>query len=149
MSHKRSSKAVPKELAAHLAHSTQHGASSNWLLFGLGKLRGSEFEIDVNLAIVHPVHHPRPRPTSNPGLIAMPPSNTAVVNKLRRLFELTASYGLSEWLVLDCSVVRGLAYYTGTVFEAFDRRGKLRAICGGGRYDTLLESFGCVLCRTV
>lgn len=64
------------------------------------------------------------------------------LHQLRRLFTLADSYGLSDWLVLDCSVVRGLAYYTGTVFEAFDRRGKLRAICGGGRYDALLESFG-------
>jgi Histidyl-tRNA synthetase len=40
------------------------------------------------------------------------------------------------------SVVRGLAYYTGIVFEGFDRTGTLRAICGGGRYDELLTSFG-------
>jgi histidyl-tRNA synthetase len=39
-------------------------------------------------------------------------------------------------------VVRGLSYYTGVVFEAFDRKGELRAIAGGGRYDTLLETFG-------
>jgi histidyl-tRNA synthetase len=39
-------------------------------------------------------------------------------------------------------VVRGLAYYTGIVFEAFDCRGELRSICGGGRYDRLLESLG-------
>lgn len=62
--------------------------------------------------------------------------------QLQQLFSLAAGYGLSGWLVLDCSVVRGLAYYTGTVFEAFDRSGKLRAIAGGGRYDALLESFG-------
>eukprot|EP00904_Undaria_pinnatifida_P007650 jgi/Undpi1/4014/HiC_scaffold_16.g07382.m1 len=62
--------------------------------------------------------------------------------ELYRLFALAERYGISDWLVLDCSVVRGLAYYTGTVFEAFDRTGKLRAICGGGRYDALLESFG-------
>ena len=37
-------------------------------------------------------------------------------------------------------IVRGLAYYTGIVFEIFDRKGKLRAICGGGRYDTLFVS---------
>eukprot|EP01036_Dinobryon_divergens_P025827 gene25826-34415_t len=40
----------------------------------------------------------------------------------------------------DSSVVRGLAYYTGVVFEGFDRTGQLRAICGGGRYDKLLQS---------
>ena len=42
----------------------------------------------------------------------------------------------------DSSVIRGLAYYTGTVFEAVDRKGELRAICGGGRYDGLMESMG-------
>jgi histidyl-tRNA synthetase len=43
---------------------------------------------------------------------------------------------------LDLSIVRGLAYYTGIVFELFDRKGEFRAICGGGRYDTLLQSLG-------
>ena len=42
----------------------------------------------------------------------------------------------------DASIVRGLAYYTGVVFEAFDADRKLRAICGGGRYDKLLETLG-------
>ena len=50
--------------------------------------------------------------------------------------------GLAEWFVLDFSIVRGLAYYTGTVFELFDAKGELRAICGGGRYDALLASLG-------
>jgi histidyl-tRNA synthetase len=40
----------------------------------------------------------------------------------------------------DLSIVRGLAYYTGIVFELFDARGELRAICGGGRYDNLLKT---------
>jgi histidyl-tRNA synthetase len=47
-----------------------------------------------------------------------------------------------DWISLDLSIVRGLAYYTGIVFELFDAKGELRAICGGGRYDTLLESLG-------
>ena len=50
--------------------------------------------------------------------------------------------GDGSWLRLDLSIVRGLAYYTGIVFELFDRAGEFRAICGGGRYDTLLESLG-------
>jgi histidyl-tRNA synthetase len=45
-------------------------------------------------------------------------------------------------VVFDASVVRGLAYYTGVVFEAFDAGGTLRAICGGGRYDGLIETLG-------
>jgi len=51
-------------------------------------------------------------------------------------------YGLSEFLVLDKRIVRGLAYYTGLVFEIFDRGGQLRAVAGGGRYDTLVEKLG-------
>jgi histidyl-tRNA synthetase len=43
---------------------------------------------------------------------------------------------------LDLSIVRGLAYYTGIVFELFDTSGEFRAICGGGRYDTLLNTLG-------
>jgi histidyl-tRNA synthetase len=50
--------------------------------------------------------------------------------------------GDTAWLRLDLSIVRGLAYYTGIVFELFDRSGDFRAICGGGRYDTLLSSLG-------
>lgn len=49
-----------------------------------------------------------------------------------------AQRGLGDFVVFDRSVVRGLAYYTGVVFEAFDRKGELRAIAGGGRYDGLL-----------
>ena len=50
--------------------------------------------------------------------------------------------GCADYIEVDLSIVRGLAYYTGTVFELFDRKGQLRAICGGGRYDTLLASLG-------
>ncbi|MCA9736459.1 MAG: histidine--tRNA ligase [Gemmatimonadetes bacterium] len=50
--------------------------------------------------------------------------------------------GLGPFLSFDLRIVRGLAYYTGIVFELFDRKGELRAICGGGRYDRLLELVG-------
>jgi histidyl-tRNA synthetase len=63
-------------------------------------------------------------------------------DNLRRYLEHTESLGVREWVKLDLSIVRGLAYYTGIVFELFDAKGELRAICGGGRYDTLLESLG-------
>ncbi|HZS61506.1 MAG TPA: ATP phosphoribosyltransferase regulatory subunit, partial [Gemmatimonadaceae bacterium] len=48
----------------------------------------------------------------------------------------------AEWIKFDASIVRGLAYYTGIVFELFDAKGELRAICGGGRYDNLLATLG-------
>eukprot|EP01062_Namystynia_karyoxenos_P023240 TRINITY_DN1894_c0_g1_i1.p1 TRINITY_DN1894_c0_g1~~TRINITY_DN1894_c0_g1_i1.p1 ORF type:complete len:574 (+),score=244.35 TRINITY_DN1894_c0_g1_i1:208-1722(+) len=66
-------------------------------------------------------------------------ADAEVVAELEELFRLIDSYGLSDWVLFDASVVRGLAYYTGVVFEAFDRGGKLRAICGGGRYDNLMS----------
>ena len=64
------------------------------------------------------------------------------LNELNQLWELAENYGITEWIEFDASVVRGLSYYTGTVFEAFDKGGTLRAICGGGRYDSLLSTFG-------
>ena len=71
----------------------------------------------------------------------LPPDSPAR-RDLLRLFELLAAYGLSDRVEFDASIVRGLAYYTGVVFEAFDAGRKLRAICGGGRYDGLLETLG-------
>ena len=50
--------------------------------------------------------------------------------------------GFGEFVEVDLSIVRGLAYYTGIVFELFDAQGALRAICGGGRYDDLLQTIG-------
>ncbi len=70
-----------------------------------------------------------------------PPDSPALA-ELWRLFALLESYGVADRVDFDASVVRGLAYYTGVVFEAFDREGKLRSLCGGGRYDHLLETLG-------
>lgn len=50
--------------------------------------------------------------------------------------------GLGDFATVDMTIVRGLAYYTGTVFELFDTGRTLRAICGGGRYDGLLKALG-------
>jgi len=64
------------------------------------------------------------------------------VEELVTLFDTAKAYGFGDWIYFDASVVRGLAYYTGVVFEGFDRKGELRAICGGGRYDKLLSLYG-------
>ncbi len=53
-----------------------------------------------------------------------------------------ASMGLGDFVEVDLTIVRGLAYYTGVVFELFDTGKELRAICGGGRYDGLLKALG-------
>lgn len=73
---------------------------------------------------------------------AAAPAGAPAITDLRRLFELLEAYGVAAHVDFDASVVRGLAYYTGIVFEAFDAERKLRAVCGGGRYDRLLETLG-------
>lgn len=74
-------------------------------------------------------------------LMQSPQAEAAAAN-LRGVVDALDAMGLRDYVEVDFSIVRGLAYYTGTVFELFDRQGKLRAICGGGRYDTLLQSLG-------
>ena len=69
-------------------------------------------------------------------------SESLAVSELNSLFDSINLYGISEWVEFDASIVRGLAYYTGSVFEAHDRDGKFRAICGGGRYDKLISTLG-------
>jgi histidyl-tRNA synthetase len=62
--------------------------------------------------------------------------------RLTRYFEHLDALGVADWVEFDLSIVRGLAYYTGIVFELFDAKRELRAICGGGRYDSLLKQLG-------
>jgi histidyl-tRNA synthetase len=59
--------------------------------------------------------------------------------KLDRLLESLRARSLADFVQVDLGIVRGLAYYSGVVFEAFDRGGKLRALAGGGRYDNLIH----------
>ena len=59
-------------------------------------------------------------------------------SKLEQLVEGLRARGLADFVAIDVGIVRGLAYYTGIVFEVFDRAGKFRAIAGGGRYDNLI-----------
>jgi histidyl-tRNA synthetase len=54
--------------------------------------------------------------------------------------EALRAMGLGDFVEVDLTIVRGLAYYTGIVFELFDARRTMRAICGGGRYDGLLQA---------
>jgi len=64
------------------------------------------------------------------------------ITQLEDLIANISAYGFDGWVEFDASIVRGLAYYTGIVFEGFDRARKLRAIVGGGRYDNLMTTYG-------
>ena len=64
------------------------------------------------------------------------------ISRMREYLGFLDALGAGDWVDFDLSIVRGLAYYTGKVFELFDAKGEFRAICGGGRYDDLLSTIG-------
>ncbi|MBS7392488.1 MAG: ATP phosphoribosyltransferase regulatory subunit, partial [Fibrobacter sp.] len=64
------------------------------------------------------------------------------LDEIRHLFKTLEAAGVAESVALDLSIVRGLAYYTGIVFEVYDKGKSMRAIAGGGRYDSLTEKLG-------
>jgi len=68
--------------------------------------------------------------------------DSIALKEIKKLFQLMEMSGYGNFLVFDVAVIRGLAYYTGIVFEGFDVKGRHRAIFGGGRYDNLLASLG-------
>ena len=73
------------------------------------------------------------------------PDDSAVgesIDRLTTYFSYLTALGVGDFVQLDLSIVRGLAYYTGIVFELFDAQDSMRAICGGGRYDALLNALG-------
>ncbi len=70
------------------------------------------------------------------------PGGTEAGEPLRECHRALNAMGLGEFVRVDLTIVRGLAYYTGIVFELFDAGQHLRAICGGGRYDGLLKALG-------
>ena len=74
--------------------------------------------------------------------LAAVPDGTAAAAPLRETLAALEAMGLGAFVDVDLTIVRGLAYYTGTVFELFDAGRTLRAICGGGRYDDLARSLG-------
>jgi len=69
-------------------------------------------------------------------------SKTVLSDGLAQVQQEVTALGYGDWCEVDLRIVRGLAYYTGTVFEVHDRAGKLRAVAGGGRYDHLLKKLG-------
>jgi len=71
-----------------------------------------------------------------------PGAVTTGLRELEQLFAYLQGLGYGDYAELDLSVVRGLAYYTGVVFEVYDKTVGLRALAGGGRYDNLLASLG-------
>lgn len=88
-----------------------------------------------NLMEVHTVE-------SIPSLVCLNTQAQAALDEVSRIFAYLDRMGVGDFCRFDLGIVRGLAYYTGMVFEIHDAAGQLRAICGGGRYDNLLSDFG-------
>jgi len=76
------------------------------------------------------------------GALAKLPGGEDVGGPLSEALGALQAMGLGDFVEVDLTIVRGLAYYTGLVFELFDAGKSLRAICGGGRYDGLLKALG-------
>ncbi len=108
------------ELASRL-HAAGFSGEANEAVFRVAELRGLE---DVR------------------SLLAGAPVAADVLDPLERTVAGLEAMGLGDFVDVDLRIVRGLAYYTGTVFELFDAGRTLRAICGGGRYDNLLANLG-------
>lgn len=71
------------------------------------------------------------------------PFNDLGMIEVQNLFNLAKLVGIDDWLEFDVSIVRGLSYYTGLVFEAFFTNSEIkRAVCGGGRYDNIMQTYG-------
>ena len=75
-------------------------------------------------------------------LLSSLPGGAQAIEPLRETVATLTTMGLGDFVQVDLTIVRGLAYYTGIVFELFDTQHRLRAIAGGGRYDRLLKAAG-------
>ena len=111
----------PRDVLAAKLQAAGLGAGETAAVFAVAALKGIE-AVDAALAEV--------------------PGGAEVGEPLRECHRALSAMGLGEFVRVDLTIVRGLAYYTGIVFELFDADQGLRAICGGGRYDGLLKALG-------
>jgi len=142
--------AIARMLGA-LGVSSEKSAEAMTLLDRRDKLKPDEFSARASLLGLSPEAVARfdtaaraTQPLSEPlaGLserIGVPVDEFAALDELRAA---ASRAGILEWCAVDIGIVRGLAYYTGTVFELHEASGAERAVAGGGRYDGLVELFG-------
>ena len=114
-----------------------------WTDFLRGNKIAAERWDDLLQAIDKSAREPREKTAQKLGDLADPVFATLKSGgesaKLEQLVDGLRARGLADFVTIDVGIVRGLAYYTGIVFEVFDRAGKFRAIAGGGRYDNLIS----------
>jgi histidyl-tRNA synthetase len=115
------SERAPREALEEMLHTAGLGKAETRAVLDIAVLRGLE-------AVT--------------GAVAKVKGGPEAGEPLRTATEALTAMGLGEFVQVDLTIVRGLAYYTGIVFELFDSAKQLRAICGGGRYDDLLKALG-------
>jgi histidyl-tRNA synthetase len=120
----------PGELAATLAALDKFDRAPEAAAAALQVALGASSRADAVLRFA--------RELAEPGALLSRPAAAP----LRECLDHLGAMGLTGFVDVDFHIVRGLAYYTGIVFELFDARRSLRAICGGGRYDDLLKQVG-------
>ena len=120
----------PAELAGVLAALDKYDRSPEAAREALQGTLGGGTRPDAVMRFAAALYRPE-------GLLARPAAGA-----LRECLDHLGAMGLAEFVDVDFRIVRGLAYYTGIVFELFDAGRELRAICGGGRYDELLKQVG-------
>lgn len=148
-----SSRAILSDLLAHLGIPREHHAATFLALDKRGKIPDEEIttllrdsgldtgHIDAAFKVMSIA--------SLDDVAAILGGATPSIAQLRTFCDLMKTYDLADRIVFDISVIRGLGYYTGIVFEAFDTARAFRAIFGGGRYDNLLADLGGKPCTAV
>lgn len=114
----------------------------------IGKLSRDEFifrmmdEIKMNINDIDKIFEFIKIKTIDDLNIFLPHDDPSVV-EIQQLVNLCKMTGIGEWVELNSSIVRGLSYYTGLVFEAFFKNSEIkRSVCGGGRYDNIMKTYG-------
>ncbi len=147
------SRAVLSDLLAKLGIPREHHAATFLALDKRGKVEDQDIRTmltDAGLDATHVDAAFRMLAISTLDEVAAAlGERTAALAHLESFFETMAGYGMRDMLTFDISVIRGLGYYTGIVFEGFDASRSLRAIFGGGRYDNLLADIGGKACTAV
>lgn len=148
-----SSRALLSDLMSHVGIPRDHHAATFLALDKRGKVPDGEIATLLRDNGLEPAHIDAAfrllAIATLEDAAAMLGESAASIGQLRLFLSLMQSYGLADRVVFDIAVIRGLGYYTGIVFEAFDTARAFRAIFGGGRYDNLLGDLGGKPCTAV
>ncbi len=140
-----SSRTLLESLFLSIGVGQEHLGALYGLLDKKHKITPEEFSIELSSITPDGDHRRRICEVLDIGSLSQAASINAdlpALKELERLFSLLDAYGFTDYITFDIGVVRGLAYYTGIVFELFDHARSLRAIAGGGRYDKLVGMYG-------